>query len=159
MSKIAVVYWSGTGNTEAMAKLVAEGAREAGAETEIFTADAFDGKMLDQFEPMFAGCEPKLKGKMLDQYDGAAFGCPSMGSEELEDSVFEPMFAGCEPKLKGKKIALFGSYGWGDGEWMKNWEETCKNDGAELACGSVICQETPDEEAENACRELGKALT
>ncbi|MCJ7837151.1 flavodoxin [Cuneatibacter sp. NSJ-177] len=140
MSKIAVVYWSGTGNTEAMAKLVAEGAREAGAETEIFTADAFDGKM-------------------LDQYDGAAFGCPSMGSEELEDSVFEPMFAGCEPKLKGKKIALFGSYGWGDGEWMKNWEETCKNDGAELACGSVICQETPDEEAENACRELGKALT
>ena len=140
MSRIAVVYWSGTGNTEAMAKLVAEGAREAGAETEIFTADAFDGKM-------------------LDQYDGAAFGFPSMGSEELEDSVFEPMFAGCEPKLKGKKIALFGSYGWGDGEWMKNWEETCKNDGAELACGSVICQETPDEEAENACRELGKALT
>ena len=122
-----------------MAKLVAEGAREAGAETEIFTADAFDGKM-------------------LDQYDGAAFGCPSMGSEELEDSVFEPMFAGCEPKLKGKKIALFGSYGWGDGEWMRTWEETCVSDGAVLACDAVICNEAPDDAGLDACRALGAAL-
>ena len=139
MSKIAVVYWSGTGNTEAMAKLVAEGAREAGAETEIFTADAFDGKM-------------------LDQYDGAAFGCPSMGSEELEDSEFEPMFTPCRPKLKGKKIALFGSYGWGDGEWMRTWEEECLADGAVLAADSVICNEAPDDVAQAACEALGKAL-
>lgn len=73
-------------------------------------------------------------------------------------SETEPMFMECEPKLKGKKIALFGSYGWGDGEWMRTWEETCIGDGAVMACDFVICQETPDEEAESECKNLGKAL-
>ena len=139
MSKVAVVYWSGTGNTEAMADKVAEGAREAGAEVEVFTADAFDGDKMDAF-------------------DAVAFGCPSMGAEQLEESEFEPMFAGCEPKLQGKKIALFGSYGWGDGEWMRTWEATCTGDGAVLACDSVICNEAPDDDAQEACVALGKAL-
>ena len=94
----------------------------------------------------------------MDEFDAVAFGCPSMGCEELEDTIFEPMFASCESKLQGKKIALFGSYGWGDGEWMQNWEETCKNDGASLACDSVICNETPDDEAEANCVNLGKTL-
>ena len=76
----------------------------------------------------------------------------------LEESEFEPMFSSCEPKLSGKKIALFGSYGWGDGEWMRNWEEECKADGAVLVKAPVICNEAPDGEAEAACRELGKAL-
>ena len=139
MSKVAVVYWSGTGNTEAMASAVVDGVREDGAEAELFTASEFDASMLSSF-------------------DAVAFGCPSMGSEQLEDSEFEPMFNSCESDLGGKKIALFGSYGWGDGEWMRTWEETCKNDGADLVCDSVICADAPDDEADAACAALGKAL-
>ena len=139
MRKVDVVYWSGTGNTEAMAGAVAEGIREKGAEAALFTATEFDASMVDDF-------------------DAIAFGCPSMGAEQLEESEFEPMFSACEPKLQGKKIALFGSYGWGDGEWMRNWEETCAADGAVLACESVICNDAPDDDAEAACRSLGAAL-
>ena len=139
MSKIAVVYWSGTGNTEAMANSVLEGIKEAGAEGTLYTASEFGADMMDGF-------------------DAIAFGCPSMGSEQLEDSEFEPMFNSCESKLNGKKIALFGSYGWGDGEWMRNWEETCQNDGAVMACDFVICNDVPDDEALAACHALGKAL-
>ena len=137
--KIAVVYWSSTGNTESMAQAVVEGAKKAGAKTELFTAAEFDGDKMDGF-------------------DAVAFGCPAMGAEELEDTEFAPMFEGCEGKLSGKKIALFGSYGWGDGEWMRTWEETCQSKGANLLCDSVICQETPDEAALDACRKLGEAL-
>lgn len=140
MRKVAVVYWSGTGNTEAMAAAVAEGIREKGAEAALFTAAEFDASMVDNF-------------------DAIAFGCPSMGAEQLEESEFEPMFSACEPKLQGKKIALFGSYGWGDGEWMRSWEETCAADGAVLACESVICNDAPDADAEAACKSLGAALT
>ncbi len=139
MSKVAVVYWSGTGNTEMMANKVLEGAKEAGADASLFTAS--------QFRP-----------EMVDAYDAIAFGCPSMGAEELEETEFAPMFSSCEEKLQGKKIALFGSYGWGDGEWMRTWEETCQGDGAVFACESVICNEAPDDEADAACIALGKAL-
>ena len=139
MSKIAVVYWSGTGNTEAMASAVVEGAKKSGAEVILSTASEFGASM-------------------MDEYDAIAFGCPSMGAEELEESEFEPMFTSCEGALQGKTIALFGSYGWGDGEWMRNWENTCREDGAILACDSVICQEAPDDDAVNACQELGAAL-
>lgn len=139
MRKVAVVYWSGTGNTEAMAAAVVEGIREKGAEAALFTATEFDASMVDDF-------------------DAIAFGCPSMGAEQLEESEFEPMFSACEPKLQGKKIALFGSYGWGDGEWMRNWEETCAADGAVLACESVICNDAPDDDAQAACKSLGAAL-
>ena len=107
MSKIAVVYWSGTGNTEAMAEEVANGAKAAGAEVESFTTDDF------------------AADKMND-YDAVAFGCPAMGDEVLEEDEFEPLFEDCKAKLSGKKIALFGSYGWGDGEWMRNWKKTAK---------------------------------
>ena len=100
MSKVAVVYWSGTGNTETMANAVAE----------------------------------------------------------LEDSEFEPMFSDCEGKLGGKKIALFGSYGWGSGEWMADWEERSKAAGVVLATDSVICQEAPDDDAVENCKKLGAAL-
>ena len=139
MNKIAVVYWSSTGNTEAMANAVAEGAKNAGADVSLYTATDFTASMVDDF-------------------DAIAFGCPAMGAEVLEESEFEPMFQDCESKLNGKKIALFGSYGWGDGEWMRNWEDTCRNDGANLVCDSVICQETPDDDAEADCRSLGAAL-
>lgn len=139
MSKIAVVYWSGTGNTQAMAEAVAEGASQAGAEVTVFEAVDFSPEQMGAF-------------------DAVAFGCPSMGAEQLEESEFEPMFTECEPMLSGKKIALFGSYGWGDGEWMRNWEQTCTADGAMLACDSVICNEAPDEDGVEACKMLGKAL-
>lgn len=139
MSQVAVVYWSGTGNTEQMANQVAAGAKDAGAEVSVFTAAEFSAVQMDQF-------------------DAVAFGCPSMGAEQLEETEFEPMFSACEAGLAGKKIALFGSYGWGDGEWMRTWEETCTADGAVLACDSVICNEAPDDEAQEACRSLGKAL-
>ena len=134
MNKVAVVYWSGTGNTQAMAEAVANA---AGAE--LFTADAFSGEK-------------------MDAYDAVGFGCPSMGSEQLEEGEFEPMFEDCKSHLNGKKVALFGSYGWGDGEWMRNWEAECLSLGANMVCECVICQETPDEEALAACEALGKAL-
>ena len=139
MSKVAVVYWSGTGNTEAMANEVAEGAKGKGAQTELLTASQFSASE-------------------LGAYDAVAFGCPAMGAENLEESEFEPMFTECEGSLSGKKIALFGSYGWGSGEWMDDWAERCKNAGAELATAPVICNEAPDDEAKASCRALGEAL-
>ncbi|BAK47468.1 hypothetical protein CXIVA_15020 [Clostridium sp. SY8519] len=139
MRKIAVVYWSGTGNTEEMARAVAEGIRTAGAQADLMTPGEFDAAK--------AG-----------EYDAIAFGCPSMGAEQLEETEFEPMFEAVKQSLSGKRIALFGSYGWGDGEWMRSWEEDCRDAGADLACDCVICNEAPDEEAVQACGALGKAL-
>lgn len=139
MSKVAVVYWSSTGNTQAMAEAVLEGITENGGEGILLTSAEFSASM-------------------VDNYDAIAFGCPSMGAEVLEEDEFAPMFDECKPKLEGKKIALFGSYGWGDGEWMRNWEEECISIGALLACDFVICNEAPDDEAVAACKALGKAL-
>ena len=139
MRKTAVVYWSGTGNTQMMAEKVAEGVRAAGAEADVYNCTEFSADL-------------------MDNYEAVAFGCPSMGSEQLEDTEFEPLFTECEAKLSGKVIGLFGSYGWGDGEWMRNWEEACTGDGAFLVCGSVIAKDAPDDEAADACRQLGAAL-
>lgn len=139
MSKVAVVYWSSTGNTEAMADAVVEGAKEKGADVTLYECADF---------------RPELVG----EYDAIAFGCPAMGDEVLEEDEFEPMFSECEAKLSGKKIGLFGSYGWGDGEWMHNWEDKCKEDGAVLVADGVICQEEPDDDAVESCKALGKAL-
>lgn len=139
MSKAAVVYWSGTGNTEEMANQVAAGAKAAGADVSVFTSADFNAEMIGQF-------------------DAIAFGCPSMGAEELEETEFAPMFDACEPKLRGKKVALFGSYGWGDGEWMRSWEKDCDDAGINLVCESIICQEAPDGDTLEACRAMGKLL-
>lgn len=139
MTKTAIVYWSGTGNTAAMAHFVAESAKSAGADVSVFTADEFSADKINDF-------------------DSLAFGCPSMGCEQLEESEFEPMFDSCKSSLKGKKIALFGSYGWGDGEWMRTWEDDCKSLGVNLVCDSVICNDAPDSDAEQQCKSLGAAL-
>ena len=136
MSKVAIVFWSATGNTETMANCIAEG---AGAAATIVPCAEMDAAK-------------------LGEYDVVAFGCPAMGAEQLEESEFEPMFTACEGRLSGKSIALFGSYGWGDGEWMRSWESRCNDDGANLACESVICNEAPDDDALAACRELGASL-
>ncbi|MBQ7480595.1 MAG: flavodoxin [Lachnospiraceae bacterium] len=140
MSKVAVVYWSGTGNTAAMAGAVEEGAKKRGAEVSVFGPD-------------------KFTADMVSEYDGIAFGCPAMGAEVLEESVFEPMFTDIEGSLSGKNIALFGSYGWGDGQWMRDWEDRCRTAGAKLACDSVMANNAPGEDALEECRDLGAALT
>ena len=139
MSKVAVVYWSGTGNTQAMADAVEEGAKAGGAEVSVFGPSEFS------------------KDKVAE-FDGIAFGCPAMGAEVLEENEFEPMFADVEGSLSGKKIALFGSYGWGDGQWMRDWEERCQAAGAELAADSVIANDAPGDEEAEQCRNLGAAL-
>ena len=140
MSKAAIVYWSATGNTEAMAEAVLEGARTAGVDAALITAGDFDATQ-------------------MDDYDAVAFGCPAMGAEVLEEDEFEPMFTGCEGKLAGKHIGLFGSYGWGDGQWMRDWVDRMTAAGATVVNGEgVICQEAPDDAALDACKDLGKQL-
>lgn len=139
MKKTAVVYWSGTGNTEAMANAVAEGAKAAGAEVTVLTA-------------------AEMSADLVSAFDAIAFGCPAMGSEVLEEEEFAPMFDACKAGLAGKPIALFGSYGWGDGEWMRNWEEDCLVAGAKQVAESVICNEAPDADALAACKALGAKL-
>ena len=94
----------------------------------------------------------------LAAYDAIAFGCPAMGSEQLEDSEFEPMFDGVKKSLGGKAVALFGSYGWGDGEWMRSWEDDCRAAGISLACESVLVNGAPEGADAEACKALGKAL-
>ena len=139
MKKTAVIYWSGTGNTEAMANAVLEGMKAAGAEATLLTPDQVDASA-------------------LSDYDAIAFGCPAMGSEVLEESEFEPMFDGCKNSIGGKRVALFGSYGWGDGEWMRSWEKSCDDANINLFTESVICFVAPDEDALAAFPSMGKAL-
>ena len=132
--KTAVIYWSGTGNTEAMAKAVAEG---AGAES--FAVSEFSGNVEDN--------------------DTIALGCPAMGAEVLEEGEMEPFVTELEGCVAGKTIGLFGSYGWGDGEWMRDWVERMTAAGATVVGGEgVICQDAPDDDAKTACEELGKKL-
>ena len=137
--KAAVIYWSGTGNTETMAGKVAEGLRAAGAETKVFAVS-------------------DISADEAADYDVLALGCPSMGVEELEESEFSPFYESLEPKLSGKPVALFGSYGWGDGEWMRTWEENAKGAGVSLVAEPVLCNEEPDDDAQAACQDLGKTL-
>ena len=137
--KTAVIYWSGTGNTEAMARAVAEGMTAAGAEAVLLTP-------------------AEVASDDLNAYAAIAFGCPAMGAEVLEETEFRPMFDACKRSLGGKRVALFGSYGWGDGEWMRTWEDDCKSLGVNLVCDSVICNDAPDSDAEQQCKSLGAAL-
>ena len=139
MSKIAVVYWSGTGNTEAMAESVRAGAEERGAEVAVFGPSNFSAAQAGAF-------------------DAIAFGCPAMGAEVLEEEEFQPMFDAVKGSLGGKAVALFGSYGWGGGEWMRAWEDDCAASGIQLAAESVICADAPDDDALAACRALGASL-
>ena len=134
MSKVAVVYYSGSGNTEAMADVVvnALGADKIGAEA--------------------------FSAAKVPDYDAIAFGCPAMGDEVLEETVFQPMWDDVKTGLAGKKVALFGSYGWGDGQWMRDWEADAQANGVTLACESVICNEAPDDEANTALEALAKAI-
>ena len=132
---VEIVYWSGTGNTEAMANEIEAAAKAAGADVEVVK---FEDTTVDA----------------VADKDVLLLGCPAMGSEELEETVVEPFFAELEPKLKGKKVGLFGSYGWGSGEWMDNWKQRTEDAGATVI-GTAIVNETPDNSEE--CAALGKA--
>ena len=140
MSNIQVVFWSQSGNTEAMADAVADGIRKAGKEADVvFVGDA----SIDELK----------SAKVF------ALGCPAMGAEVLEEGEMEPFVSDLEMSVSGKTIGLFGSYGWGDGQWMRDWEDRMKAAGAEVACGEgIITQETPDDDALVKCKELGKTL-
>lgn len=134
--KVSIIYWSGTGNTEAMANTIKDGAIAKGAEVTVTRVTDADDKSLNA--------------------DVILFGCPAMGAEQLEDTEFEPYFTAIESKLKGKKVGLFGSYGWGDGEWMRNWEQQVVSDGAILIADGVIANNDPDGDALGKCAELGE---
>ena len=136
MSKMAVIYWSMSGNTEAMASAIAEGARGAGAEVDLM----------------------QVSEVSVDQalsYPLLALGCPAMGAEVLEESEFEPFFAQLESRLSGKKVALFGSYGWGDGQWMRDWQTRTEGANANLYQEGLIVNEAPDDAALEQCRAFG----
>ena len=139
MSKTAIIYWSGTGNTEAMANAIFDGAKEINADTKLFSVD-------------------QITADEAKDYNNLILGCPAMGAEELEEGEFEPFFAELEVNLSGKNVALFGSYGCGDGEWMREWEKRVTDAGAKLANESVIVNDSPDEDAVTACNGLGKIV-
>ncbi len=139
MEKIAVIYWSGTGNTAMMAKAVAQGITDAGAEADVFSVEKFS-----------AGD--------IDNYSKIAFGCPSMGDEVLEESEFDPFFESIEGKLSGKKVALFGSFGWGDGKWMRDWQDRVESKGAKLYDEGLTINGSPDASGKSDCQNLGKGF-
>lgn len=140
MSKVVVAYWSGTGNTEMMAEAVGEGIRASGGEAAVVSME---------------DCNPAD----LKVCDAFALGCPAMGAEELEDTVAEPFVSEVEGFVSGKKVALFGSYDWGDGEWMRTWTQRMQDAGAVIVGGEgLICNNEPDDEAKENCKKLGRDL-
>lgn len=140
MSKAAVIYWSQTGNTEMMADAIADGIREAGVECDLLSVS-------DTSADAAAG------------YDKLALGCPAMGAEVLEESEFDPFFTELEGRLAGRKAALFGSYGWGDGQWMRDWVKRADDASANIYTGEgLMVNETPDDDALAKCKEFGKGF-
>ena len=140
MEEFYVVYWSQTGNTKEMAEAVGAGIEEAGKTAKVVEVGSVSADELK---------------------DAAVFalGCPAMGAEVLEEEEMEPFVAEVEKFASGKKIALFGSYGWGDGEWMRDWETRMQSAGATLVGGAgVMCNEAPDADAVEACKTLGKQM-
>lgn len=136
MGKIAVIYWSASGNTEAMANAIAKGISSAGVGVDVFTVADFGNKSVNDYEKL-------------------ALGCPSMGTEVLEECEFEPFIASIEGSLGGVKVALFGSYGWGDGEWMRNWVQRMKDDGCQVFEEGLIINLTPDDDGVKQCEDYG----
>ena len=137
MSKMAVIYWSMTGNTQAMAEAIADGAREAGAEVDLFSVD-------------------QITADQAAEYEKLALGCPAMGAEVLEEAEFDPFFTQLEGRLGGKQVALFGSYGLGDGQWMRDWKARADACNANVYQDEgLILNEAPDEDGLAKCREFG----
>ena len=140
MKKVAIIYWSGTGNTEAMANGIMEGARKEEVSVSLINVGN-------------ANEEDVINADVI------AFGCPSMGAEVLEESEMEPFIESIVSEVKGKNIALFGSYGWGNGEWMTDWQDRMEEYGANLLQEGLIINNEPDAEGIIKCKELGELLS
>lgn len=139
MAKVAIVYWSGSGNTEAMAQAIENAAKDAGAETTLsFVSDTTAADVA--------------------AFDHIILGCPAMGNEELEEYEFEPFFADILPQLKDKTVGIFGSYAWNQGDWIENWKNRLDEAGVKLAADPVKAYSYPDDEALEACKKLGEAV-
>lgn len=139
MKKLAVVFWTSSGNTELMADAIVEGAKHVQADVVKISAALFN--------PGSA-----------NEYDAFALGCPAMSDELLDEYVFEPMFQAILPQLKTIKFSLFGSYGWGDGEWMRRWEQMCIDNGAIPLQPGIIANYAPNENDLIKLQNLGKNL-
>lgn len=139
MNKVAIIYWSGTGNTKIMAELIAQGAENQGALVSLKEV-------------------ANATNRDIEEADIIALGCPSMGDEVLEESEMEPFVESIESIVKNKKVALFGSYGWGDGQWMRDWEERMFSNGAIIISDCVIANYEPDDDKKEECIELGQKL-
>ncbi len=140
MDKVYVVYWTQSGNTQEMAEAVGKGITEAGKEAQVVSVS-------------------DVSADVLKEATSFALGCPAMGAEELDESEMEPFVAEVEKFVSGKTVGLFGSYGWGDGEWMRNWTDRMQKAGANVVGGEgVIANEAPDDAAKASCEELGKKL-
>ena len=139
MKKIAIVYYSGTGNTEEMANAILEGVKEANGEASLFSVS-------------------DISAEEAKAYDVLVLGCPAMGDEVLEEEEFEPFFSELEGNLAGKDVALFGSYGWGDGQWMRDWQDRVVNAGATMVRDGIICNDAPDDEVTEDLKKLGQEV-
>ena len=140
MKNVAIIYWTGTGNTESMAEGIMEGAKNE--DTVVRLLNVYDAKIED-----------------VSNSDVIAFGCPSMGAEELEESEMEPFIESIANAVKGKNIILFGSYGWGSGEWMTEWQERMEGYGANVIVDGLIINNDPDKEGIEKCKEIGALLS
>jgi flavodoxin I len=140
MKRVVIIYWSGTGNTEAMATAIMEGAMKE--DVNVSMINVGNANVTD----------------VLDA-DVIAFGCPSMGSEVLEESEMEPYIESISNVIRGKNTVLFGSYGWGSGEWMADWQERMEGYGANLLQEGLIINNDPDAEGITKCTELGELLS
>lgn len=140
MSKAAVIYWSQTGNTQMMAESIAQGIREGGMACDLFSL-------------------PSLSPQEAASYDKLALGCPAMGAEVLEEMDFDPFYTELEGSLSGRKVALFGSYGWGDGQWMRDWVDRADAAGADVYTGQgLMINETPDDDGLTQCAQFGSGF-
>ncbi|WP_432662885.1 flavodoxin [Wukongibacter baidiensis] len=140
MKKVTIIYWSGTGNTEMMANAISEGVKDVGNPVDVVKVEDANKDMV-------------VNSELL------AFGCPSMGAEVLEEGLMEPFIESLKDiDFTGKKVALFGSYDWGDGEWMRDWEERMKGYGANIVDEGLIIHLTPDDDGVEKCKDLGDSL-
>lgn len=135
-NKINIIFWSGTGNTESMAQAIFEGSKKGG-NSKLLTVDKSTLEDVKEADVLFLGC-------------------PSMGVEELEESEMEPFMESISNDISDKKVVLFGSYGWGDGEWMQEWEQRIKNCGGIIIEESIICNEFPEEDVLKQLTSLGE---
>ena len=140
MAKVNIIFWTQGGNTSAMADAIGKGVAESGSEANVVAVGANSAALVNESKAF-------------------ALGCPAMGDEVLEEDEMEPFVASIEGDVSGKTILLFGSYGWGDGQWMRDWTARMQKAGATVLGGEgIICQEVPDADTlaklENAGKEL-----